>query len=460
MRAPVAPLRRPAHLHRRHAALRREGGHRVRPARPRRSWIAASSCPTTSWAASSASASTATTPAAAATSSTASPAPSRQAELLDKITARAARSTSSSTSWCPTEVVLERLAARRVCTDCGANYSVDSPPKYGWVCDNCGGEVIQRADDTPEAIQKRLDLYERETAPLIAWYAEPRPAGRGRRARPGRRGHRCAWSRPSTRPARPEVRGPPTTWPRCAGPARVVAEMHAAIRDAIRPGVTTRELDRIGRDVIERRGARSNFLGYGHPPLPRRDLRLAQRRDRPRHPRARTCCTRATSSPSTAAPSSRAGTATPPSPPGWGTIDPEAPALIEVDRGVPGRRASPRCSPAGACPTSAPPCRRWPRRPGSRWCGSTPATASARPCTRPPTSPTGASRARAASWRRARPTPSSPWSAPAGPTTLLLDDGWTVVTADGRLAAHAEHTIAITDDGPEILTRALTGRLW
>ena len=72
----------------------------------------------------------------------------------------------------PTEVVLERLAARRVCSDCGANYSVDSPPKYPWVCDNCGGDVIQRADDTPEAIQKRLDLYERQTAPLIAWYAD------------------------------------------------------------------------------------------------------------------------------------------------------------------------------------------------------------------------------------------------------------------------------------------------
>jgi adenylate kinase len=72
----------------------------------------------------------------------------------------------------PTEVVLERLAARRVCSDCGANYSVDSPPKYPWVCDNCGGDVIQRADDTPEAIQKRLDLYEEQTAPLIAWYAD------------------------------------------------------------------------------------------------------------------------------------------------------------------------------------------------------------------------------------------------------------------------------------------------
>jgi adenylate kinase len=72
----------------------------------------------------------------------------------------------------PVDVVLERLAARRVCTDCATNYSVDSPPRYGWVCDNCGGDVVQRADDTPEAIQKRLDLYERETTPLIAWYEQ------------------------------------------------------------------------------------------------------------------------------------------------------------------------------------------------------------------------------------------------------------------------------------------------
>ena len=48
---------------------------------------------------------------------------------------------------------------------------------------------------------------------------------------------------------------------------RVVAEMHACIREAIRPGVTTADLDRIGREVIERRGARSNFLGYGNPPF-------------------------------------------------------------------------------------------------------------------------------------------------------------------------------------------------
>jgi adenylate kinase len=66
--------------------------------------------------------------------------------------------------------VLERLASRRVCVDCGTNYSIDRPPKYGWVCDNCGGDVVQRDDDKPAAIEKRLDEYERETAPLIDWY--------------------------------------------------------------------------------------------------------------------------------------------------------------------------------------------------------------------------------------------------------------------------------------------------
>lgn len=70
----------------------------------------------------------------------------------------------------PTGVVLERLASRRVCVDCGANYAVQSPPKHGWICDHCGGEVIQRNDDTEEAIQRRLDLYEEETAPLVDWY--------------------------------------------------------------------------------------------------------------------------------------------------------------------------------------------------------------------------------------------------------------------------------------------------
>jgi adenylate kinase len=70
----------------------------------------------------------------------------------------------------PTHQVLRRLAARRVCTDCGANYSVSSPPLINWTCDVCGGEVVQREDDKEEAISRRLELYERQTAPLIDWY--------------------------------------------------------------------------------------------------------------------------------------------------------------------------------------------------------------------------------------------------------------------------------------------------
>ena len=64
------------------------------------------------------------------------------------------------------------------------------------------------------------------------------------------------------------VRKPPEALVKMRAAGRVVAEMHSAIREAIRPGVTTWELDRIARDVLDRRGARSNFLGYGHPPFP------------------------------------------------------------------------------------------------------------------------------------------------------------------------------------------------
>jgi adenylate kinase len=70
----------------------------------------------------------------------------------------------------PTDVVLRRLAGRRVCVDCGTNYSVDSPPADDWTCDVCGGKVIQREDDTETAIRRRLELYEEQTAPLITWY--------------------------------------------------------------------------------------------------------------------------------------------------------------------------------------------------------------------------------------------------------------------------------------------------
>ncbi|HVT75633.1 MAG TPA: nucleoside monophosphate kinase, partial [Acidimicrobiales bacterium] len=72
----------------------------------------------------------------------------------------------------PTEEALQRLNGRRVCSTCGAIYHVSRPPKYDWTCDNCGGEVVQRDDDTDDAIRRRLQLYEDETAPLIDYYFE------------------------------------------------------------------------------------------------------------------------------------------------------------------------------------------------------------------------------------------------------------------------------------------------
>ncbi|MGB9111476.1 MAG: adenylate kinase [Acidimicrobiales bacterium] len=70
----------------------------------------------------------------------------------------------------PTSLVLKRLAGRRACEVCGTNYSLTSLPRTDWICDVCGGEVVQREDDTEEAIRVRLDLYDKETAPLIARY--------------------------------------------------------------------------------------------------------------------------------------------------------------------------------------------------------------------------------------------------------------------------------------------------
>ncbi|HRE02353.1 MAG TPA: adenylate kinase [Ilumatobacteraceae bacterium] len=70
----------------------------------------------------------------------------------------------------PRALVLERLSARRLCGDCGTNYVAKGGERQPWLCDVCGGDVVQRADDTPEAINQRLDLYEQQTKPLIEYY--------------------------------------------------------------------------------------------------------------------------------------------------------------------------------------------------------------------------------------------------------------------------------------------------
>lgn len=70
----------------------------------------------------------------------------------------------------PRTVVLERISSRRVCRDCGTNYVAIGTARGLEICEVCGGDVMQRDDDTPDAINRRLDLYEEQTSPLIEYY--------------------------------------------------------------------------------------------------------------------------------------------------------------------------------------------------------------------------------------------------------------------------------------------------
>ena len=68
--------------------------------------------------------------------------------------------------------IVRRLTGRRVCSNCGAIYHItDFPPKVPGICDICGGKLYQRDDDKPEAINKRLEVYTKQTEPLIAFYS-------------------------------------------------------------------------------------------------------------------------------------------------------------------------------------------------------------------------------------------------------------------------------------------------
>lgn len=71
----------------------------------------------------------------------------------------------------PDQTLLERLSGRRSCARCGAVYNVYSnPPAREGVCDRCGGELVQRSDDEPETVKRRLEVYRKQTEPLVAFY--------------------------------------------------------------------------------------------------------------------------------------------------------------------------------------------------------------------------------------------------------------------------------------------------
>ena len=231
----------------------------------------------------------------------------------------------------------------------------------------------------------------------------------------------------------------------------MVAEMHSCIRHAVRPGVTTADLDRIGREVIERRGAQSNFLGYGSPPF--RGVICASPNDVIVHgvPGPRVLHEGDIVSIDCGAIVE-----------GWhgdaaftmgvGSIDAEATRLIEVTdqslaAGIAVMQPGGRLSDIGAA---------------VQWVAEEAGFSVVREYTghgigramhEDPEIPNWG---RPGKGRRLGPGQTyavEPMVCAGRPATRVLEDRWTVVTADGSWAAHAEHTIAITDDGPEILTR-------
>jgi adenylate kinase len=71
----------------------------------------------------------------------------------------------------PRPALMERLTGRLICSNCGATYhSTFNPPKVEGVCDVCGGELYQRSDDTPAAVEKRLSIYYEQTEPILDHY--------------------------------------------------------------------------------------------------------------------------------------------------------------------------------------------------------------------------------------------------------------------------------------------------
>ncbi|MGH9192854.1 MAG: type I methionyl aminopeptidase [Acidimicrobiales bacterium] len=229
---------------------------------------------------------------------------------------------------------------------------------------------------------------------------------------------------------------------------RVVAEMHDRIRGALRPGVTTLQLDALGRDVLERRGARSNFLGYhGYPAMicasPNEvvvhgipDGRVLQEGD-------------IVSIDCGAIVDGYHGDAAFTA--GIGAIDAEAQRLVDVtraalDAGIAELMAGARLGDLGAAVQAT-------VEAGGfsvvrDYVGHGIGTA----MHEPPDVPNFGQRGKGKRVAAGDVFAVEPMVSAGGEDTMVLDDGWTVVTLDGSWAAHWEHTVAVTADGPEVLT--------
>jgi methionyl aminopeptidase len=230
---------------------------------------------------------------------------------------------------------------------------------------------------------------------------------------------------------------------------RVVAEMHERTRQAARPGVTTAQLDRVAREVLERRDARSNFLNYHGFPA----VICTSPNDMIVHgiPGAYRLAEGDIISIDCGAiiEGYHADAAfTMP----IGDVEPEALKLIatteeSLRKGIEAMVDGNRLTDIGhAVQTVAEAAGYSVVR---EYVGHAIGTAMHEDPQVPNYGPPG----KGPRLRVGMVFAVEPMVNMGGPGTRLLDDGWSVVTADGSLSAHAEHTIAITDDGPEVLTR-------
>lgn len=96
-----------------------------------------------------------------------------QADALDKLLQELGSSLDAVLNIeVPFEDLITRLTGRFICRQCQAPYhKVFNPPKQAGICDLCGGELYQRADDSEATVTARLEVYNRQTAPLISYYA-------------------------------------------------------------------------------------------------------------------------------------------------------------------------------------------------------------------------------------------------------------------------------------------------
>ncbi|MBE6065065.1 adenylate kinase [Clostridium cochlearium] len=96
----------------------------------------------------------------------------KQAEALDEfLTNKNSKTDAALLIDVPQGLILERMTGRRVCGECGASYHIKFvKPNTEGVCDICGGELVQRKDDTKETVLERLEVYSKQTQPLIEYY--------------------------------------------------------------------------------------------------------------------------------------------------------------------------------------------------------------------------------------------------------------------------------------------------